>query len=175
MKGLTLLEVMVAMAVFMTMSIFVALIYRTGSGAFQKTQSHSDVYRMAMLAVENLKRELHGAKIIEVTASQVRYLVPVVENGHVKICDDGRITFEPSEVILSTNNDKGLVYIVRTSDGDSRNLACLGERGAVTFSSPTERLLAIDVKADQGSPGGARLSESMYQLTTRFYLSNQNN
>jgi hypothetical protein len=173
-RGLSLVEVMVAIAIFMTISIFVALIYRTGTNAFQKSQIHSDVYRMAMLAFENLRKELHGAKVVEVTASQVRYLVPMVENGHVKICDDGRISFELSEVLLSTVNEQGLIYLVRTSEGNSRHLACLGDRGAVSFSSQTDRLLVVEVRAEQDSPG-AKQKESSYQLTARFYLSNQNN
>jgi len=172
--GLTLVEVMIAVLLMAVVMVIVALVHRSGAEAFKKACVHGDVYRMAMLAVEQMRRELHGAKITEVTPTEVKYLVPLTENGHVKICEDGRIEFEPVEVSISLVREGSQFYLVRSCNGEVRQLSSLGEEGTVTFTLPDPRILMAEVKAKR--PGvGSKTGESEYALKVNFSLSNQNN
>jgi hypothetical protein len=165
---------MIAVLLMTVTMVIVALVHRSGAEAFQKARVHGDVYRMAMLAVEQMRRELHGAKVTDVTATQVKYLVPLVENGHVKVCEDGRIEFEPLEARIFLFKDGSKFYLVRSFNGEVRQLSCLGEEGSVSFSLPDPRLLVAEITAKR--PGdGSKTRESEYALKVNFSLPNQNN
>ncbi|MDQ7825193.1 MAG: hypothetical protein RDV48_20495 [Candidatus Eremiobacteraeota bacterium] len=173
-RGLSLVELLVSIALFLSVVVFVTLTHRTGSQAFQKSRIDSDVYRMAMLAAEHMKKELHGAKVNSVTDDEVHYLIPQLENGHVKVADDGRIAFNTGEAVLSVGERHGVRYLIRTQNGIETRIAGLGNSGSATFSMPSTHVLQAEIRAEV-TEAGIKVKESSYKVVTSFFLLNQNN
>lgn len=63
-RGTTLIEVIVASGVFVTILVTVILIYRSGQSALNKTSAQSDPFRMAAIAQDHLKSELRGGLLL---------------------------------------------------------------------------------------------------------------
>ncbi|MDQ7821204.1 MAG: hypothetical protein RDV48_00280 [Candidatus Eremiobacteraeota bacterium] len=171
-RGLSLVETTVAVAVFMGILVTVILIHHSSATAFQKTQVEGNTYRMAMLAVEQVKTELHGSVVSDVKSDEITYQVPNVSGGHVEVDSSGYIIYDADEAKLTSQASGGNRYLVRIWKGETKRLACIGNGGAVAFSKPEERMLEVVVTAAVTGQG-TKEKESTYKAAERFFLSNQ--
>lgn len=171
-RGASLIEVLVAVAIFSAVLVTVVRIDRTGRDAFRKNEAESGAWRQAMLAVEHLKRELRGARITLVEPGRVVLQTPLLDGATPKVSASAEIVYAPDSIELTLDGQKRLV--ARQAGQRNRVLAELGPEGALRFELPEPRLLRVFVRAHlQDRPGAQKLGQSRYAVQEDFFLPNQ--
>ncbi|MDQ7823496.1 MAG: hypothetical protein RDV48_11925 [Candidatus Eremiobacteraeota bacterium] len=174
MSGISLVETLVVVGLFSAILLIIILMQKGGFNAFQKTQVHGDTYRMAMLTAEHLKRELQYVQVTQCDVpGKLKYKAPKYVNGQMYVNASGCIEWD-TEVTLSLEPDnKGSMTLIRSQQGTPlRNLCSLGNGGEILFSMPQDKILEVSISARVTDPT-AKIKESDYRLTTKFYLPNQ--
>lgn len=167
--GLSLIELVVAVAVFSIVLVVVAAVQNAGWYATSKQLAHESAFRGAMLASEHLKRELPGA-LVEPLGPNGRFLtyrVPQRDSqGRPVIGPTGEVAW--SEPVVLALDQEG--YLIRVEGDISRRLSFLGPRGEVQFTMTPGRIdeLQVQLVSHRG-----RERESVYELGLRFRLANQ--
>lgn len=175
-RGLSLPEVLVSSAIFCGLLVALILIERMSARALRQSEASGDTYQLAMLAVNRLKIELRGARVVQVSDQEIQFQVPQVDpQGNLMVDAQGHpywIPVDPQVRILSLNAGGELIL----SEGEqSKRLARLGERGRVQFSMPGSNghdLLNIRVHAEVISQD-TRQPAKPYDAAITLYLSNR--
>gem|GEM_PF-1739000 len=179
-RGLTLVETMVAVSIFSVILVFVCFLQGSAFSTFHKTQVQSDTYRMAMLAGEQIKRELLYVQVTQYDVSSasdpvLKYRIPRREtNGDLAVLESGILDWDNDEVSLYLENDgEGNRNIIRRqTNRPDKKLFSLGNEGSIVFSMPEDKRLEASIMAKITSQG-AKVRESDYSLMLQFYLPNQ--
>jgi prepilin-type N-terminal cleavage/methylation domain-containing protein len=172
-RGATLVELIVAIAVFSVIVTLVALVLRTGRDALSKTDVAADAFRIAVSAMDQIRREVRGVRVDSVGDGTVlTYHVPRLDDSEVDVLPSGEIsmTLEPSKIVSEPD---GLVTREDGATQRKRTLARLGKGGAVNFEVVGERLLRVRVRAVVGDASRGSVHFSEYELWSEHYLANQ--
>lgn len=177
-RGVTLLETLVACALFAFLTGLIVTIQIASKNAARRSDLGNEVYRAAMLAAERLRQEFRGARVESVAAggASITYWLPRVQNGVLQVLPTGEPDWEPGDpappdrAVLSMAASG---WLQRDFQGDVRRMAFLGPTGSIGFDLPTgSRVLTIRVNARHQHPNDPSVV-STYGVTLRFFLSNQ--
>ncbi|MBI3926123.1 MAG: hypothetical protein HY319_11320 [Armatimonadetes bacterium] len=168
-RGVTLLETLIASAVFVIILVAVIQIERVGRDAASKNDAQTETFRMAALADEHVRRELRASRVLAFSGKQgsLRYTPAArTAEGFVEV-DGSGIVFqtEPAEILM--DGDGNLVRDFGVEP--ARILAALGTEGSAEFELVEEDLLRATYVAVRQDVTG----QSRYQLTVDYYLRNQ--
>lgn len=168
-RGITLLETLIASAIFVVVLVVVILIHQTGQAAHEKVDVQSAAFRGTATAHEHLKRELRVSRVVDFsgTADRLRFTPPLLKDGEIELSDSGEIQYQPEVGEIYT--DAGGDLIRELPGGDRRVLAHLGQEGSVQFVLLQPDLLETTVRAIPDSDEPVSRSE----LTVRYFLPNQ--
>ncbi|MEW6278421.1 MAG: type II secretion system protein [Candidatus Eremiobacterota bacterium] len=172
-RGLTLLEVLIAGAVFSAMMLAVLAVYKTALGARAREEEGSATYRAAMLAIEHVQSLLRGSQVVEPSdpaappATRAVYRPSLRENGRVKV-DSGGVPVWGDPVTLRMDAAGNLV---REEPSGIRILAPLGPSGSVAFRLLDPRMLEVRVVAARTNPSTLAVTRSLAEC--RLTLPNQ--
>lgn len=164
-KGLSLLEVLVAGAVFSILLTAVVLI-ELHSHRMRLTQDKkSDAYRAAILLIEFIQAELDGAYVVpgDDGDTQLRYRPPLRNGNRLRIGPSGACEQEQEALIRLLADGK----VTRSQASQVRSVARLGKRGRLEFRFPSSNLLDISVHAEP-------YDDSFYDAHAQILLCNQN-
>lgn len=177
-KGVTLLETLVACALFAFLTGLIVTIQIASKNAARRSDLGNEVYRAAMLAAERLRQEFRGARVESVAAggTSITYWLPRIQNGVLQVLPTGEPDWEPGDpappdrAVLSMAASG---WLQRDFQGNVRRMAFLGPTGSITFDLPTgSRVLTARVNARHQHPNDPSVV-STYAVTLRFFLGNQ--
>ncbi|MEW6284496.1 MAG: hypothetical protein AB1758_38130 [Candidatus Eremiobacterota bacterium] len=172
-RGLTLLEVLIAGAVFSAMMLAVLAIYKTALEARVKEDAGTATYRAAMLGMEHVQSQLRGSQLVEPSdpaappSMQAVYRCSQKENGRVKVDAAGLPVWGETATIRMDASGN----LVREDTSGIRVLAHLGPGGSVSFHLLDPRLLEVRILAARTNPSTLAVTRS--QAECRLTLPNQ--
>jgi hypothetical protein len=164
-NALSLLEVVVAGAVFSLLLTAVVLIEMQAQRLRHIQDKDSDAYRAAVLLLEYLQEEADGAYVLpgDDGDTQLTYRPPLRSGVGLTLGPSGAAQQE-DEAVLSLLPDG---RVVRIRGSEVRPVVALGARGRLRFEFPASNLLNVDVHSE---PHNGRVYEAHLQLL----LCNQN-
>lgn len=160
-RALTLLETLVSVSLFFVMLGAVVLCERTIRSAQPWAAARSEVDRMALVALEKVRLELKGARVVppDDPAALAFYAPDRQPDGAVKIGPTGEAVFVSQPTTLAADSQG----VLRAGN---RRLAQLGEKGWVSFELREElNLLDVTLHAE---------TSLVRELKGRIALPNQN-
>lgn len=172
-RGVTLVETLVAAVTFAGLLALIVMINRVSHEAMQKTDVHAETFRRAAIAVDQIRRELLGARLDtdHTTASLLVYQRPP-EAGALSIQPSGAILYT-SPVSTIAVNGAGDLLRVDGASGKTRRLAPLGNGGQIAFMLRDARLLHVAVRSAVTDPYHRVEFESVTDLAVDVFLGNQ--
>ncbi|MBS2038199.1 prepilin-type N-terminal cleavage/methylation domain-containing protein [bacterium] len=173
-RGLSLAELLVALAVFMAAMVALVMVERNSSKAAARSLTRSDSYRAAMLALTQCELELRGARFCSDEADDIPDRVGVFaelpyrvheyrDEGHLRLSFLGNPTWTPIYRLKISNQRL-------TTDRLPRPLTPVGEKGWIEFTFPEveeTHLLQVEVHAEL-KPGES------YDAKQLIYLNSMN-
>lgn len=169
MRGMSLAEVLVVTGLLSLLGMLVAVIYSLGLSAQNQIEASTAAYRAGLAALEGLKRELRGARLVTPglgeAGPEVRFRSPLREGEFIQVdalgaplwSEEARLGQEGSE-------------LVRTDPaGQRRILTQLGPGGEVRFERREARSLVLQIV----TYGVDRRTTSQSQLEYSLFLPNQ--
>ncbi len=178
-RGATLVETLVACAVFIGLTVLVVSIQIAGKSAGRRSDLGSEVYRSAMQAADRLRGEFRGARVEQIdlpSQASITYWLPRVVSGVMQVLPTGEPDWLPGDpappdrAVISLAADG---WLQRDFEGSVRRLANLGSTGTIWFDLPTgSRVLTCKVHAHRVDPNDPSVTGN-YDVTVRFFLGNQ--
>ncbi len=147
-KGHTLLEVMLAAALFGTLLLALTWVYATMLRSQRQADPASEAARLALLALEKTRAELGDALVESVPhqALEIAYRVPRRDAaGQVLVGDGLGIDWGPVRTLRAVGG-----VLERVEAGTGQRVALLGAAGYVRFDRPDGEmdLVVIEVQAE---------------------------
>lgn len=172
-RAFTLAEVLIASAVFLSITASLLALYRLGLGARTRHEAHQKPHRAALQCISYLRNELRVVQLIQPSDFSPG-VAPVQEILYRRPAFDGPLQFDGSGTPLWALNCK-LSFeadhqLWRRPEGPAplpRSLVNLGTGGLVQFRRLNDQLLSVDIRADFGDP------KAVVQLHQNFLLPNQ--
>jgi len=166
--ALTLVEVLVVTGLLATLSVMLYQIYVVALHSEVRSSASGGAYRQAFVTLEQIRRELRGARVTSPAPGQslasVSFRSPS-RQGVVAVDSAGRPAWEPSaELSLSP---AGTVWCRRGPQ--ERVLGQLGPQGSLAFRRVSPILLDITVQAYATDSR----AEGRHDLACRVLLPNQ--
>lgn len=178
-KGATLVETLVACAVFIGLAVLVVSIQLASKSAGRHSDLASEVYRSAMQAADRLRGEFRGARVEQIDLpgqAQITYWLPRVVDGVMQVLPTGEPDWLPGDPALPDRAVISLApggWLQRDFEGSVRRLADLGPSGTIWFDMPTgSRVLTCKVHTHRVHPNDPAIVGD-YDVTVRFFLGNQ--
>lgn len=152
--GITLLEVLVATAVFSIMMVAMMAIYKVSLADRDKVVAHSDTYRAMMITLDRIRDQLRGASLTAPSAvgtqtASISYLYPMVIDGEMQVDGSGRPVWAGA-ARLSLDAQGRLVKVDSADPGVTQVLARLGPASSIEFELVARDLLQVRVHVERG-------------------------
>lgn len=135
-RGLSLIEVVVASAIFLGMTSVIFALFHQNQRASEKVFSNTDAGAQSLLVFEKVRSELRNARVVGVdSGGRLQYWVLRRVNGVPQVNSSGLADWLPGQpanpaVALLFSQD-GLLW--RSFQGQRQPLAPLGDDGSVQF------------------------------------------
>jgi len=160
-EGNTLLEVLVAGAIFGLLSVVLVLTMRTNRASQLKTDAQSQTQRACLNTMNQLRNALRGVQVVipsvGTNGSLLRYYRPVVgSDGMVVVTPAGLPSFSTTPVTLTLDSSGKLT----SNETPPRILGRLFANGSVNFRRVSKGVLEVDLRAAQSLGGPERKSQS---------------
>jgi prepilin-type N-terminal cleavage/methylation domain-containing protein len=170
-RGRTLLEVLIAGAIFSILATVLVLTMQTSRSAELKVGAQSEAQRACLTALSRLRTELRGVQILLPTEGTntplLRFRRPLLgPDGMVLMTASGEPSFNPSPVTV-TLDSKGTLL---TNETPPKVLGHLFKNGSVTFNRISTGVLEVDLSAAQRDGGPERKSQS--RIVSRIAVRN---
>lgn len=164
-SGLSLLEAVVAAAIFSVLLTAVVVIEMQAHKLRRQQDKNSDAYRAAVLLLEYLQEELDGAYVVpgDDGDSQLTYRPAWRSGVGISLGPSGAAQQEDEAVLQLRTDGK----VVRTRASQVRPVVALGARGGLRFEFPASNLLNIEVHSEPHP-------DSVYDAHLQILLCNQN-
>ena len=178
-RGLTLIELLVAMTVFLVTTTAILAIFLMARDAQEKGSSQSEAYRTVFMALDRVESTLRGGQLLSpvdwessitlgpVTVLTFRYprrvgdVLQVDATGTPIWAGRARIELRPGGSLVRVDETTGVTNL----------LANLGTGGTVSFLRTERDLLEVTASAERADPFTDTVSR--YKFTTVIRLGNQ--
>lgn len=166
-RGLTLIEVLVAGTLMLLALGLVLSIHLSGQQAHVKAEAKQDSKSQVLVAAEKLKNELRLATVESAGVGTLVYRLPQVDSRGLPATDaSGAIVFGGTISLELVDGD-----LQRTdAGGETTTVAHLGEQGAVVFSH-TGRNVSVALSSRHGQDRDDRQAGA--RLVVNIFLPNQ--
>lgn len=167
----TLLEVVVAGAIFALLSTVFFMTMKFSQRSQSKTGSKSEAQRACLSTLSHLRTELRGVQVVlpavETQTPLLRFRRPLLNpDGLVIMTEAGLPSFNPLPVTYTLNSD-GLLL---SNETPARVLGNLLKGGSVSFYRVSAGVLEIDLTARQAGSNSDRVSQS--RIVSRVAVQN---
>ena len=176
-RALSLVEVMVASAIFMLASLALLASQRMSAHSASKIDSSSDTYRMAMLSLRRIEEELRGARIGVLNpdkSDEISYKVlEMGSEGRPLVNELDQTSWIPRGAAYYRLRLDAKKNLISTRQPGAR-LGFLGNAGRLEFSFPNDletHLIQVKVHAEVTDTSGRALA-SPYDASVKIYLEN---
>jgi type II secretory pathway pseudopilin PulG len=169
--GKTLLEVLVAGAIFALLSTILVLTMRSSHSSQLKTDSKSESQRACLATLNHLRTELRGVQLalpaVGTQTPLLRFRRPLLDpDGLVILTAGGEPSFNPTPVTYTLNSAGVLI----STETPPRMLGRLFEEGSIVFNRVSAGVLEVDIVAAQGEDSPDRKSQS--RIVSRIAVQN---
>jgi len=175
-RALSLPEVLVSSAIFCGLLLALVLIERMSARAMRQGEAAGDTYQLAMLAINRLKSELRGARVVQVSDQEIHFQVPQLDpQGNLVVDSQGHPFWLPTDPVVRIVGLNAGGELILSEGDESRRLARLGQKGEIHFSMPASTghdLLNIRLHAEVVSQD-SRQPVRPYDSSITLYLSNR--
>lgn len=172
-RGLSLAEVLVAGAIFVGLAFLVLLIMTMGQRSHRLSETHSDAYRTALVALEKIRAEIRGGIVLSAAGPRLEY--KYIPRGEGVVLDFTGHPIYAGPAVLRLD---GTVIVREEQPGpdpadlEVTQLVDLGEGGELEFEMESGRVLRVRVRAVRPDPQD-RERDIAYQQSLKIYLDNQ--
>jgi type II secretory pathway pseudopilin PulG len=151
-KGRTLLEVLVAGAIFAVISMVMVLSMRSSRSGEQKVDAHSEAQSACLAALHHLRTEMRGVRVLlpvpDGTGTVLSYQRPeLAPDGNVVISATGDPVFLATPVNLAVG--PGGLWV--TDEAEPRVIGRLLDQGQVSFTRIGGQILQVEITARHGN------------------------
>ena len=172
-RAVTLVEVLVAGVVLLLLTGALYQSLTMTVKASLKSSNTSDAYRACALAQSHLRQELRGARVVGVgdgTSLEYQKLQTDEAGTPVVLNAAGEPAWSPAVSLISLDSEGRLIL---QGEAGSRVLARLGNKGAVSFSQPSNNILHMELVAENQKSQGDSTRSGLYRTRMQLYLANQ--
>lgn len=163
-RGFTLVELLVAFAIFAVLGTLVALSMRSYASVQLKGDAGSDLDRALVTTAGRLETLLRGCRVVSPVVGSVstslEYQTPELdENGLLVVVPGGNPVWLPAQQLTFSDGKLSISGVQPILVGT------LGPQGGVTFTRPVDRIVKVSLTA------GFEAAESVEKKTSKLELS----
>ncbi|MFA5504929.1 MAG: type II secretion system protein [Vulcanimicrobiota bacterium] len=181
-RGITLLELIVVIAIFVTTMTAVIGIFLLARNAQEKGSTQSEAYRSVFVVLEKVETSLRGGQLLIPvdwrpshvpvgTTDTIHYLYPALSGGRVVVDTTGTPQWAGRAKIEFQAAPEGRVLLVDETKATTSLLGSLGPGGNLTFLRTERDLLEVTANSVRTDPQSD--TTSSYEFTVTLRLSNQ--